>query len=354
MSDDCNRSRRSGGLRGFEKRFSPTAGSCQRVHSKLRAVPLTKGNVERAPVFVARSFKTISAASPFRSVAMLERVQGGLIGQALSKYGIIGLYTVVVYGIGRFLRLSVTNIRMRIPYEDLPSTRRLDSLCQVRTADRPPLRSGPRRSNSGRGGGWLRPRVASVRSCHGRDLGRADKPPPLSIHLRDRTSTLHARRESSHLRKSSIGPSSISTGCLRSCSNSRNRPTATACDVAPRGLRLSSERGSPTSIAGACPARLSPNDCPSTKNRREPCHALDRFQQPPRHSGANGRNSVPLDKPSLRVRFNVIAPIATLPLTQSPNHSSPGRHAFCHSHRSGSEHAATLPANAALAFCGVR
>lgn len=62
---------------------------------------------------------------------MLERVQGGLIGQALSKYGIIGLYTVVVYGIGRFLRLSVTNIRMRIPYEDLPSTRRLDSFCQV-------------------------------------------------------------------------------------------------------------------------------------------------------------------------------------------------------------------------------
>jgi piezo-type mechanosensitive ion channel component 1/2 len=67
-----------------------------------------------------------------RLVAILDRVQGGLIGQTLSKFGIAGLYTVFVYGIGRFLRLSMTNIRMRIPYEDLPNTRRLVALCQVR------------------------------------------------------------------------------------------------------------------------------------------------------------------------------------------------------------------------------
>ena len=36
-----------------------------------------------------------------------------------------------VYGIGRFLRLSVSNLRMRIPFEDLPNTRRLVALCQV-------------------------------------------------------------------------------------------------------------------------------------------------------------------------------------------------------------------------------
>ena len=66
-----------------------------------------------------------------RVVAVLERVQGGLIGQTLSKFGIAGLYTVFVYGIGRFLRLGMTGVRARIPYEDLPNTRRLGALCQV-------------------------------------------------------------------------------------------------------------------------------------------------------------------------------------------------------------------------------
>ncbi|KDD75824.1 hypothetical protein H632_c483p0, partial [Helicosporidium sp. ATCC 50920] len=65
-----------------------------------------------------------------RLVAVLERVQGGLIGQTLSRFGIIGLYTVFVYGIGRFLRLTITNLRMRIPYEDLPNPKRLIALCQ--------------------------------------------------------------------------------------------------------------------------------------------------------------------------------------------------------------------------------
>lgn len=36
-----------------------------------------------------------------------------------------------MYGLGRFLRLSMTNLRLTIPYEELPSTRRLVTLCQV-------------------------------------------------------------------------------------------------------------------------------------------------------------------------------------------------------------------------------
>ena len=40
-----------------------------------------------------------------RLVAALERVQGGLIGQTLSKFGIVGLYTVVVYSIGALQEL---------------------------------------------------------------------------------------------------------------------------------------------------------------------------------------------------------------------------------------------------------
>ena len=64
-------------------------------------------------------------------VAILERVQGGLIGQTLSSFGILGLYITVVLAIGRFLRLTTQNMRMRIQYEDLPTTKRLVTLCQV-------------------------------------------------------------------------------------------------------------------------------------------------------------------------------------------------------------------------------
>lgn len=46
------------------------------------------------------------------------------------RFGITGLYLSFVYGIGRFLRLSVADMRLRIPTEDLPSTRRLVQLCQ--------------------------------------------------------------------------------------------------------------------------------------------------------------------------------------------------------------------------------
>lgn len=67
-----------------------------------------------------------------RVVAVLERVQGGIIGQTLSSFGITGLYITFVFGIGRFLRFSTQNARMRIQYEDLPTTQRLVALCQVR------------------------------------------------------------------------------------------------------------------------------------------------------------------------------------------------------------------------------
>lgn len=67
----------------------------------------------------------------YRLVAVLERVQGGLIGQTLSSFGILGLYITVVLAIGRFLRLTTHNMRMRIQYEDLPTTKRLVTLCQV-------------------------------------------------------------------------------------------------------------------------------------------------------------------------------------------------------------------------------
>lgn len=62
-------------------------------------------------------------------VAAIERVQSGFIGETLSSVGITGLYVTLIFGLGRFLRLSLTNLRMRIPYEDLPSVDHLVTLC---------------------------------------------------------------------------------------------------------------------------------------------------------------------------------------------------------------------------------
>ena len=72
-----------------------------------------------------------------RIVAVLERVQGGVIGRTLSTYGITGLYITVVIGLGRILRNRTRGLRMRIPFEDLPSTLRLLALCQVCRAAMP-------------------------------------------------------------------------------------------------------------------------------------------------------------------------------------------------------------------------
>ena len=64
-------------------------------------------------------------------MAILERVQSGLIGATVSSFGITGLYITFVFGIGRFLRLSASNMRIRIPYTEMPDTSRLVALCQV-------------------------------------------------------------------------------------------------------------------------------------------------------------------------------------------------------------------------------
>lgn len=72
----------------------------------------------------------MSGLNGLRLVAILERVQGGLLGETLSSFGITGLYITVVYAVGRLLRLSMSNLRTRIMYEDLPNTKRLVALCE--------------------------------------------------------------------------------------------------------------------------------------------------------------------------------------------------------------------------------
>lgn len=45
----------------------------------------------------------------------------GLLGETLSKFSIWGLYITFVLAVGRFIRLQCSDLRMRIPYENLPS-----------------------------------------------------------------------------------------------------------------------------------------------------------------------------------------------------------------------------------------
>lgn len=69
-----------------------------------------------------------SGWGPPMIVAALDRVQSGTIGEAVVSLGITGLYVTIVFGLGRFVRLSIANMRMRIPYQDLPDVKHLWTL----------------------------------------------------------------------------------------------------------------------------------------------------------------------------------------------------------------------------------
>ncbi|XVF32650.1 hypothetical protein REPUB_Repub17cG0100700 [Reevesia pubescens] len=54
----------------------------------------------------------------------------GILGDTLSKSSIWGLYITFVLAVGRFIRLQCSDLRMRIPYENLPSCDRLIAICE--------------------------------------------------------------------------------------------------------------------------------------------------------------------------------------------------------------------------------
>ncbi|XP_010524005.1 PREDICTED: piezo-type mechanosensitive ion channel homolog [Tarenaya hassleriana] len=54
----------------------------------------------------------------------------GILGDTLSKFSIWGLYITFVLAVGRFIRLQCSDLRMRIPYENLPSCDRLIAMCE--------------------------------------------------------------------------------------------------------------------------------------------------------------------------------------------------------------------------------
>ncbi|KAI3979667.1 hypothetical protein MKX01_013762 [Papaver californicum] len=54
----------------------------------------------------------------------------GILSETLSKFSIWGLYISFVLAIGRFIKLQCSDLRMRIPFENLPSCDRLIAICE--------------------------------------------------------------------------------------------------------------------------------------------------------------------------------------------------------------------------------
>ncbi|KAL5561618.1 hypothetical protein UlMin_031365 [Ulmus minor] len=67
---------------------------------------------------------------PTAVVVSEETPPQGILGDTLSKFSIWGLYITFVLAVGRFIRLQCSDLRMRIPYENLPSCDRLIALCE--------------------------------------------------------------------------------------------------------------------------------------------------------------------------------------------------------------------------------
>ncbi|KAF5762910.1 putative Piezo family protein [Helianthus annuus] len=65
-----------------------------------------------------------------RAIVVSEETPQGLLGETLSKSSIWGLYITFVLAVGRFIRLQCSDLRMRIPFENLPSCDRLIAICE--------------------------------------------------------------------------------------------------------------------------------------------------------------------------------------------------------------------------------
>lgn len=54
-------------------------------------------------------------------VKLCRTLAEGILGETLSKFSIWGLYITFVLAVGRFIRMQCSDLRMRIPYENLPT-----------------------------------------------------------------------------------------------------------------------------------------------------------------------------------------------------------------------------------------
>ncbi|XP_022758138.1 piezo-type mechanosensitive ion channel homolog isoform X3 [Durio zibethinus] len=67
---------------------------------------------------------------PMAIIVSEETPPQGILGDTLSKFSIWGLYITFVLAVGRFIRLQCSDLRMRIPCENLPSCDRLIAICE--------------------------------------------------------------------------------------------------------------------------------------------------------------------------------------------------------------------------------
>ncbi|XP_078441364.1 piezo-type mechanosensitive ion channel component [Wolffia australiana] len=67
---------------------------------------------------------------PMAIVISEETPPQGILGETLSKFNIWSLYLTFVLAVGRFIRLQCSDLRMRIPFENLPSCDRLVAICE--------------------------------------------------------------------------------------------------------------------------------------------------------------------------------------------------------------------------------
>ncbi|KAK1398972.1 piezo-type mechanosensitive ion channel-like [Heracleum sosnowskyi] len=64
------------------------------------------------------------------AIIISEETPQGLLGETLGKFSILGLYITFVLAVGRFIRLQCSDLRMKIPFENLPSCDRLIAFCE--------------------------------------------------------------------------------------------------------------------------------------------------------------------------------------------------------------------------------
>ncbi|XP_039146596.1 piezo-type mechanosensitive ion channel homolog isoform X1 [Dioscorea cayenensis subsp. rotundata] len=64
------------------------------------------------------------------AIVVSEETPQGILGETLSKFSIWSLYLTFVLAVGRFIRLQCSDLRMRIPFENLPSCDRLIAICE--------------------------------------------------------------------------------------------------------------------------------------------------------------------------------------------------------------------------------
>ncbi|XP_073315003.1 piezo-type mechanosensitive ion channel homolog isoform X1 [Primulina huaijiensis] len=112
----------SGEVRPFE----------QEVNDVTADLVLHHGSSEWWSFHVFNSFNTSSCLGMLGPMAIIvsEETPQGFLGETLSKFSIWGLYITFVLAVGRFIRLQCSDLRMRIPFENLPSCDRLIAICE--------------------------------------------------------------------------------------------------------------------------------------------------------------------------------------------------------------------------------